>query len=255
MNIFSIKKYIYFIIAIFFIAIQACITSAKAENDVKNSQNTQVNNEAAIPAELSKIKQEKSSIEAKSKEQEAACYKKFAVSDCLKDVKAEKLAALNTLKRREIELNDTLRQSKMTADQEKRKTIAEKKANNSDTPESKEVVAKDKKINKEQSEKTERLPSKARPEKAERLPSSAADEKIRNEAAARRAAKSQEKLASSKKKNEFRLKKAKQTSAESEKYNKKLLEAEARKNAAEQEKLNKTKPKAKPLPMPADLKP
>lgn len=252
MNNISINIFLKLIFAIFIVAIQLCITSARSENTV---QNAQINNGAAISAELSKLKLEKSAIEAKAKEEEAACYKKFAVSNCLLEVKTEKLAALNKVKRREIELNDTVRQSKIFADQEKRKAIAEKKASNSETQESNEVVAKDKKMNKERSEKAERLPSKERPEKAERLPSSASDEKIRTDAAARRAAKSQEKLASSKRKKESRLRKAAQTNVESEKYKKKLLDAEAHKNAAEQAKLNKTKPKALPLPMPADLKP
>jgi colicin import membrane protein len=253
-------KNIFFIFTIFFIAIQPYITSASAEN--ASSEIKQKNNEA-ITSELSKIKQDRLSIEDKYKTQEATCYKKFAVNDCLKDIKTEKLAALNTLKRREIELNDTLRQSKMLADQEKRAKIAEKKLDSNDAMESNASAAKDKDkdkdkdkaINKERVEKAERLPSKEPVAKAERLPQSASDESKRKEAASKRAEKTQKKLAMSQRKIDAHKQKSKQANAESDKYNKKILDAEAHKNAKQQSNLAKTKPKSAPLPMPADLKP
>ena len=61
---------------------------------------------------LNRIKQEKLEIDANLKRQEAVCYKKFAVSNCLKDAKTEAQAALNQIKRREIEIKELQRNTK-----------------------------------------------------------------------------------------------------------------------------------------------
>ena len=94
-----------FKIAIFISSNSGNNTPAIAKNDVSNI-------DSKLILELAKLKQEKLAIEAKSKDQEAACYKKFAVSSCLKDVKVEKLAALNGVKLRELAISDRQRLEK-----------------------------------------------------------------------------------------------------------------------------------------------
>ena len=96
------------LLAIFFIAIQAINTPTMAQNGLSNI-------DSKLVLELTELKQEKLAIEIKSKEQEAACYKKFAVSSCLKEVKTEKLAALNGVKLRELAISDRQRFEKEKA--------------------------------------------------------------------------------------------------------------------------------------------
>jgi hypothetical protein len=106
---------------IFFIAAQAYITSANAQNgDLKNASD-----------ELLKIKQEKLDIDSNLKKQEAVCYKKFAVSRCLTDVKTEAQTALNKIKRRELEIKELQRSAKAESDRNKKeKTLVEKMPRN-----------------------------------------------------------------------------------------------------------------------------
>lgn len=46
---------------------------------------------------------------------EAACYKRFAVTDCLHDARLQRRAALDELRRREVILNDLDRQAQAQA--------------------------------------------------------------------------------------------------------------------------------------------
>jgi colicin import membrane protein len=232
------------IIAIFFIAVKSYITPAIAENDEKNAQ---INSETTISAELGKIKQEKSSIEAKSKEQEAACYKKFAVSNCLQEVKTEKLAALNKVKRREIELNDQLRAIKAESGKIKKTTPS-----STDPAKQSSNEAGDGSRGRQ---KTANTPKAEKPIKSddEILLKKNADEQSRVNAAQKRVAESNKKLAASQKKAQIRANKSSQADVNSAKYNKKLSEAEEHKSEAEKAKLaksTKTKPKSAPLPIP-----
>jgi colicin import membrane protein len=235
------------IIAIFFIAVKSYITPAIAESNEKNAQ---INSETTISAELGKIKQEKSSIEAKSKEQEAACYKKFAVSNCLQEVKTEKLAALNKVKRREIELNDQLRAIKAESVQSK----LSKKAASSSTDPAKQS-SNETGDGSRGRQKTTNTPKAEKPIKSddEILLKKNADEQSRVNAAQKRVAESNKKLAASQKKAQIRANKSSQADVNSAKYNKKLSEAEEHKSEAEKAKLaksTKTKPKSAPLPIP-----
>lgn len=240
-NIFSIFKF-----AILIIAIKVTNTPAIAQITFENTVNLI---ESGYASDLNKIKQEKLAIEAKSKEQEALCYKKFGVSSCLKDVKTEKLTALNDVKRRELELNNQQRSQKAKAVQEKQ----EKRESSNVTSQSKESPDALKSGNSNDSTQTPKSPktvkngfdSKARSEK---LP---ADEQRRVNAASKRVADANQKLAASQKKAQLRANKQSQSSAQAASYAKKLELAEAHKNELAQKQATKTKPKSSPLPLPS----
>jgi colicin import membrane protein len=227
-SVFNIFKF-----AIFIIAIQAYNAPAVAQIASKNIANS---TESNFVTDLNKIKQEKLAIETKSKEQEAACYKKFAVSSCLKDVKTEKFAALNEVKRRELEINDQLRSQKAKAVQQKQ----EKRESSKVTSKSKESPEVLKSRN---ADKNSREP-KARPEK------STTDDKQRVDAASKRAAEANQKLAANQKKAQLRANKQSQSSAQTASHAKKLQLAETHKNEIVQKQAAKTKPKSAPLPIP-----
>ena len=55
------------------------------------------------------IRQTRASEQARFATQEAQCYKRFAVNDCLLEVRARKREVLGDLRRQEISLNDALR--------------------------------------------------------------------------------------------------------------------------------------------------
>jgi colicin import membrane protein len=250
-TVFNIPNTLIF--AIFIIAFQAINTPAAAQIASENTVNS---TESNFASDLNKIKQEKLAIEAKSKEQEAACYKKFAVSSCLKDVKTEKLAALNEVKRRELELNNQQRSQKAKAVQEKQEKRESSRESSNAASQSKESPDALKSGNSDDSTQTTKstkspkigksgLDSKTRSEK---LP---ADEQRRVNAASKRAADVNQKLAASQKKAQLRANKQSQSSAQAASYAKKLQLAEAHKNDIAQKQAAKTKPKSAPLPIPS----
>lgn len=220
--------------AIFIIALQAINTPAAAQITFENAANS---TESDFSSNLNKIKQDKLAIEAKSKEQEAACYKKFGVSSCLKEVKTEKLAALNDVKKRELEINDQQRSQKAKALQEKQKKRESSKAS-SKTKESPEALklANPEKSNREPKARAEKLP---------------ADDKQRVDAANKRAADANQKMAANQKKAQLRANKQSQSSAQTASYTKKVQQAEEHKNAITQKQAAKKKTKSAPLPIPS----
>ena len=247
----------YAFFTIILIAAHVWITLARAENSDVDSR---VFSEEFADAELAKIKQEKSAIEAKSKEQEAACYKKFAVSSCLKDVKTEKQTALNSIKRRELDIKDQMRAKKAESDQSKKPkstqgqaaTQAAKQASNDngDGKGSEQKTVRSEKIGK--NPKSLKAESSAKSE-AEILAEKDANVKLRASAAQQRLADSNEKIAASQKKAQIRANKNSQAGVNAAKYKQKLRQAEEHKNKVEKTRLiksSKTKPKSAPLPLP-----
>jgi hypothetical protein len=216
---------IYF--AIIFAALQAINTLAMAQNDASNT-------DSRLTSELAELKQEKLSIESKFKTQEAACYKKFAVSNCLQDVKTEKLRALGDIKRRELAINDAKRQLKADEINKKSKKLLEKV----DVPASVSDAAKSEK------------PSRTDNQRAEPVPKDQSKlSEQRALAAQQRVLESNKKQAASQEKAKLRAKKLTEAEEQTAKFNKKILEAEAHKNAVEKAKAEKTKPKSAPLPI------
>jgi len=227
---------IYF--AIIFAALQAINTPAMAQNDASNA-------DSRLTSELAELKQEKLSIESKFKTLEAACYKKFAVSNCLQDVKTEKLRALGDIKRRELAINDAKRQLKADEINKKSKKLVEKV----DVPASVSDASK--------SAKSEK-PSRTDNKRAEPVPKDQSKlSEQRALAAQQRVLESNKKQAASQEKAKLRAKKLTEAEEQTAKLNKKILEAEAHKNAVEKAKAEKTKPKSATLPIPSaeQLKP
>ena len=224
-------------LAIFFIAIQAYIMPVTAKNsDLLNASE-----------ELAIIKQEKLDIDVNLKKQEALCYKKFAVSSCLKDVKTEAQTALNKIKRRELEIKELQRSAKAESDLNKKEKPVEKNTANSgaeaavDEPTGKAKVVKRVK------------PSRTIQTDAEILSEKSAKDRSRAEAAKKRLDGSNEKLAASQKKTQTRVNKNSQSSANLDKYNQKMLQAEAHKAALEKANLERKKEKSAHLPIPASI--
>jgi colicin import membrane protein len=226
-----------FLLTIFFIAAQAYMTSANAQNgDLKNASD-----------ELLKIKQEKLDIDLNLKKQEAACYKKFAVSRCLIDAKTEAQTALNKIKHRELEIKELQRSAKAESDiRKKEKTPVEKMPRNGAEASEGEPKGKFKLDSAIQ-------PSRAVKTDEEIQSDKNANDRSRAEAAKKRVDASNEKLAASQKKSQIRATKNSQSSANLDKYNQKQLQAEAHKASLEKAKLERKKEKSAPLPIPTAI--
>ena len=63
-------------------------------------------------AERERIKTERATVESRFKAQETACYRKFAVTDCVRTAQRERNAALAELRRQERVLNDAERKQR-----------------------------------------------------------------------------------------------------------------------------------------------
>lgn len=59
-----------------------------------------------------RIQNARRQVQAEAEQANAACYQKFAVSDCLRAVRAKNRPVLDALRRQEIILNDLERQAK-----------------------------------------------------------------------------------------------------------------------------------------------
>jgi colicin import membrane protein len=242
MQIKNIRS-IYF--AIILIAVQACITSAMAENTSKNEGVNVVNNtEFSASQESASIKQEKAAIDANLKKQQAACYKKFAVNNCLKDAKIEAQTALNAVKRHEAEINEKQRNLKIEAYQSKKEKAAVKNTESNSGGDA-TSDAKDK----TKAAKVAK-PGKVIKSDADILAEKNAAEKSRTDAAQKRLADLNDKQIASQKKAQIRANKNSASTANSAKYDQKLLQAQAHKDELEKANLVKKKPKSAPLPMP-----
>ncbi len=67
-------------------------------------------------AEHARIRQERAEALARFQAQDAQCYQRFAVTDCLSEVRVQRRLLLAELKRQEISLNDAQRKRR-AADQ------------------------------------------------------------------------------------------------------------------------------------------
>ena len=63
-----------------------------------------------VAAERSRIQVERAQAESRYGQEQAACYARFAVNDCLRDSRARRRQALDQLRRQDIALNDAVRQ-------------------------------------------------------------------------------------------------------------------------------------------------
>lgn len=65
-----------------------------------------------VGEERSRIQRSREQVKAEAEQANAACYQKFAVNDCLRDVRAKNRLVLDALRRQEVMLNDRERQAK-----------------------------------------------------------------------------------------------------------------------------------------------
>jgi len=65
-----------------------------------------------VTAERARIAQQRAQHEAVFTNAEVACYRRFAVSDCLRDARKNRRSALDELRRQEVVLNDEERRIK-----------------------------------------------------------------------------------------------------------------------------------------------
>ena len=107
-----------------------------------------------IEGDRNRIQSERARIEVRYQPDVAACYARFAVTDCLRKVRVRQREALDTLRRQEIALNDAERERK---GQEQLERIKEK----SSTQRLEEQAASRVEAQKAQQEREERASQKA----------------------------------------------------------------------------------------------
>lgn len=232
------------IFAIFFIAVQAIKMPAAA-------QNTEISIESKLNLELTEIKQKKLEIESSFKTREAVCYKNFAVSNCLQDLKSEKLLVLSDIKRRALEINDQIRQIKLNAYEKK----ANEKSKKIDEKEQLKDQAIDQTLNPDANDRKTAKTSKTRKTvKETEAPAENNKSKLAEQralAAKQRVLDANMKQAASQQKAQSRARKLKQSGEQEAKFNQKQLDAQAHKTAVEKAAAEKTKPKSASLPIPS----
>lgn len=186
---------------------------------------------AATDRERQRINAERATLEAAFDAEEAACYNKFFVNNCLNAIKPRRREAMVDLKFREVALNE----------QERRQKAAEqiRKTEEKSSPEAERQAA-DRRA-------TALEDTKVREERTRQKASDRIDLK-QNEApnAAEAAGKNQ----GSKERAQARAGKQAANAKEAQIYKDKQQEAQERKASREQRLREQTKPAAKPLPAP-----
>lgn len=199
---------------------------ASAQTNALNEQQT-----GNIDAQRAAISAERSRLETGFLTEEAACYKKFAVNNCLNKVNARRREAMADFRRQEILLNDEerrikgeaqIRKTEEKSSPEKKQQAAERRAKALEDYQERLVREKDK----QQARTT--LPS--------------------NEKAARAA--NAERLLANQNKNQARLDKQAEAAGKAKKFNERQKEAQERRAQHEADQLKRSKPAAKPLPLP-----
>ena len=186
---------------------------------------------AAVEREREQINAERAALEAKFDMEEAACYKKFAVNNCLNAIKLRRREAMTGLKQREVALNDQQRRER-AADQ-LRKT--EEKS-------SPEVLRQAAERRAKALEDTAAREDRSRKKADERV------DLQQGEAA--NAADAAGKLKGSRERAQARAEKQAEIAGEVQKYNDKQQEVLERKASREKRQREQTKPPAASLPTP-----
>jgi len=184
-----------------------------------------------IDAERERIGAERAKLEAGFLVEDAACYKKFAVNNCLSDVNTRRREAMADLRRQEILLNDEERRIKGA--EQIRKT--EEKS----SPEKQQEAAD------RRAKALEDYQSRLAREKEKQQDRAAAQagEKASSEASAG-------KLGSQQGKAQARAGRQAAAAEEAQKFNERQKEAKARRAQHDSDQLKRTKPPAKSLPLP-----
>jgi len=198
---------------------------AGAQTDAINDQPGNLDAQRAV------ITAEYSRLQAGFLTEEAACYKKFAVNNCLGKVDIRRREAMAELRRQEILLNDEERRIK---GQEQIRKIDEKSS-----PERKQQAADRRaKALEDYQQRLER--EKDKPPARTTVPSNEKTGSTGNP----------EKLLAQQKKNQARAAQQAEAAEKAKKFNERQKEARERRARHEADQLTRGKPAAKPLPLP-----
>ena len=182
-------------------------------------------------SERARIATERAALESRSKAEQAACYQKFAVEDCLSDIRQRNRKLTDDLKRQEAAINDIQRKQRGTAQLDR---LDEKNA----TPRSQDQPAQRDQAMKSQQEREQR----------------AADHAQSRDDAAAKAAENKRDFEKKQREHADVQAKAAQRAGEADQqralHERKLEKAAA--HVADREKRNatRTKPRSAPLPPP-----
>jgi len=166
----------------------------------------------SVAAEKARINAERNKAEATFKAEEKACYRKFAVNDCLKEARDKRRQVVTDLRRQEISINDAERKRKGA---ERLREIEEKKTAEKEAEDARkrekalaEQQGRDKRATEKAADRASAAasaPGKKASKEAQlgrRAESKAAAERSRNEEAAESVKKREEKLAEAKERKE-----------------------------------------------------
>ncbi|MHB1248041.1 MAG: hypothetical protein ACYCZL_01310 [Polaromonas sp.] len=184
-----------------------------------------------IDAERARISTERSRLEAGFLAEDAACYKRFAVNNCLGEVNVRRRQAMADLRRQEILLNDEERKSRGA---EQIRKIEEQ----SSTEKQKEVLDRRAKALQDYQSRLD-----GAKEKSDQRAVIQSSEKANSEARAERLKGNQEKA-------QARADRQAVAAEEVRKFNERQMRAEERRAKHEADQLKRSKPAAKALPLP-----
>lgn len=186
-----------------------------------------------VKAERARISEERGRVEARFAAEEKACYAKFGVNDCLQEARTRRREVLADLRRQEVSLNDADRRrrgAERLNDLEKRSSAARQE----------QAAARQAKALDDQKEREQRQADKA----AKRQQAGAPDPA--DPAAAGRTTDRRARPLRNQPKATTPL----DTQANAQAFEERRVEAQERKAKAEKKLAERTKPAAKPLPLP-----
>ena len=186
-----------------------------------------------VKTERARIADERGRVEARFAAEEKACYAKFGVNDCLQEARTRRREVLADLRRQEVSLNDADRRRRAAerlSEIEQRSSAAKQE----------QAAAQKAKALHDQKEREQRQTDKA----AKRHQAGAADP-AEPASAARTADRRVKPL-----RNQPKATTTLDTQANAQAFEERRVEAQERKAKAEKKLAERTKPAAKPLPLP-----
>lgn len=200
--------------------------------DLSLAQNADANGQPGnIDVQRAAISSERNRLEADFLREDAACYKKFAVNNCLNKVNVRRREAIAVLRQKEIALNDEERRIKgedqLRKTQDKVSPENQKQASDSRAKATKESLGR---LEREKDKTQERTNRQS------------------NEKAALAA--NAERLLAHQKKNQTRAENQAGDAEEAQKFNQRQIEAQERRAQHDAEEKKRVKPAANPLPIP-----